>query len=224
MANKKIHNKGQARLFSNPILEALTRSHPLVIWGIYIPLLSYIGYRGVEYYRIDGWVAAGVFASGIFFWSFFEYMAHRYLFHWVTENSRISRITYLLHGNHHEYPRDRHRLFMPPLPSLLISGFLFGIMNLLMGSYAWLFFPGFMLGYLCYASMHYAIHAWHPPVKWLKPLWRNHHLHHYSNEEKGFGVSSQIWDHVFGTTFNLKQYKEDKAKVKQLMFEEAESK
>ena len=69
-----------------------------------------------------------------------------------------------------------------------------------------------------YGSMHYAIHAWNPPFKWMKPLWRNHHLHHYKNEHNGFGVSSTLWDHIFGTMFDLKNEKEDKEKVKELMF------
>jgi len=80
------------------------------------------------------------------------------------------------------------------------------------------FFPGFILGYLMYASMHYAIHAWHPPFKWMKPIWRNHHLHHYKDEERGFGVSSHVWDKVFGTSFDLKKEKEDKEAVRKLMF------
>jgi sterol desaturase/sphingolipid hydroxylase (fatty acid hydroxylase superfamily) len=89
----------------------------------------------------------------------------------------------------------------------------------MMGSHALMFFPGFLLGYLLYASMHYAIHAWNPPFKWMKPLWRNHHLHHYKNEHHGFGVSSTLWDLVFGTMFDLKNEKEDKEKVKALQFE-----
>jgi sterol desaturase/sphingolipid hydroxylase (fatty acid hydroxylase superfamily) len=53
----------------------------------------------------------------------------------------------------------------------------------------------------------------------MKPLWRNHHLHHYKNEHHGFGVSSTLWDLVFGTMFDLKNEKEDKEKVKALQFE-----
>jgi sterol desaturase/sphingolipid hydroxylase (fatty acid hydroxylase superfamily) len=34
----------------------------------------------------------------------------------------------------------------------------------------------------------------------------------------GFGVSSTLWDHVFGTMFDLKKEKEDKEKVQSLMF------
>ena len=112
---------------------------------------------------------------------------------------------------------------MPPLPSIILSSAIFGMQYLALGNNVFPFFPGFILGYLLYASIHYAIHAWNPPFKWMKPLWRNHHLHHYKDEHKGFGVSSTIWDHVFGTMFDLKKEQEDKAKVEELMFEKKET-
>jgi sterol desaturase/sphingolipid hydroxylase (fatty acid hydroxylase superfamily) len=215
----KIHNKGQARLFNNRFLEALTKTHPLIIWGMYLPLIVYMIYyshTGLAY--TIGQVCL-LFLGGIFFWTFFEYMAHRFIFHWISENPRIQKLAYLLHGNHHHYPRDKQRLFMPPVPSILIASTIFGIMYVLLGSKAFMFFPGFILGYLLYGTMHYAIHAWPPPFKWMKPLWRNHHLHHYKNEQNGFGVSSTLWDHVFGTMFDLKNEKEDKEKVNALLFD-----
>jgi sterol desaturase/sphingolipid hydroxylase (fatty acid hydroxylase superfamily) len=43
-------------------------------------------------------------------------------------------------------------------------------------------------------------------------------LHHYKSEERGFGVSSHIWDKVFGTAFDLKKEKENKEEVQKLMF------
>jgi hypothetical protein len=43
MEFEKIHNKGQARLFKSDFLEALTKAHPLVIWGMYLPVLFYLG-------------------------------------------------------------------------------------------------------------------------------------------------------------------------------------
>ncbi len=108
---------------------------------------------------------------------------------------------------------------MPPVPSLLIASAIFGLMYLAMNEYVFLFFPGFIFGYLLYGSMHYAIHAFNPPFKWMKSLWRNHHLHHYKEEEKGFGVSTTLWDRIFGTMFDLQKEKEDKEKVNALMFE-----
>lgn len=219
MKFEKIHNKGQARLFKNDFLEMLTKTHPLVIWGMYIPILSYIIYLAATKYEYGTITIISVFLGGAFFWSFFEYIAHRWLFHWEPKGDFAKKFVYTLHGNHHHYPRDRQRLFMPPVPSLIISTTLFSIFYLIMGTYALMFFPGFLIGYLMYGTMHYAIHAWNPPFKWMKGLWRNHHLHHYKNEHNGFGVSSTIWDHVFGTMFDLKSEKEDKDKVQELMFE-----
>jgi len=215
---EKIHNKGQARLFKNQYLEMLTKTHPLVIWGIYLPIIVYMLYYSGSHVDYSALRVALTFLGGMVFWSLFEYIAHRYIFHWVTESSSAKKIVYVLHGNHHHYPRDRERLFMPPVPSLIIASVVFSLMYLLMGTNAFMFFPGFILGYLMYGSMHYAIHAWNPPFKWMKPLWRNHHLHHYKNEHMGFGVSSTLWDHVFGTMFDLNKEKEDTDKVKELMF------
>ena len=224
MKPDKIQNKGQARLFENPALEALTKTHPLVIWGMYIPIHAFILYYAAVHLDFSAGKIIGWFLSGMAFWSLFEYFAHRYLFHMEPSNEMGKRIAYIMHGNHHEYPRDRQRLFMPPVPSLILAGIIFSVQYLILGNLSFAFFPGFMIGYLLYGTMHYAIHAMKPPFKWMKPLWRNHHLHHYKDEEKGFGVSSTIWDHVFGTMFDLRREKEDDEKVKNLMFDDQRAK
>ena len=198
MELNKIKNKGQARLFKSPFLELLTKTHPFVIYSIYFPVISFMLYYGVEYLGVDVGTEALICFSGLLFWTFFEYLMHRYLFHFITESRAGQRFVYTLHGVHHEYPRDRERLFMPPVPSIIISSLIFGGMYLLMGVYALSFWPGFIFGYMLYGTMHYSIHSYAPP-RWLTALWRNHHLHHYKYPEKGFGVSSVLWDHVFGT-------------------------
>ncbi|MBK8829971.1 MAG: sterol desaturase family protein [Saprospiraceae bacterium] len=215
---EKIENSGQARLFNSRYLEVLTKAHPLLIWGMYLPLIIYMLYyshSSLDYTILKVFL---LFIGGVFFWTFFEYIAHRFIFHLETTSERGKKIVYIFHGNHHHYPKDKTRLFMPPLPSILISGTIFGLMYLVMQLNAFAFFPGFMLGYLLYGSIHYAIHAWRPPFSWARNHWRNHHLHHYQNEHMGYGVSSTLWDHVFGTMFDLKNIKEDKKKVKELMY------
>ena len=214
----KIYNKGQAQLFKNEYLEYLTKTHPLVIWGMYLPVLILLPYYSLKTLHFNGLGVFLLFITGMLFWSLTEYILHRFVFHYHAESEKGKKIHYVLHGNHHEYPRDRERLFMPAAPSLIIASTLFLLMFLVLGRNVFPFFPGFMCGYLIYGSMHYAIHAWNPPFKWMKGLWRNHHLHHYKNDDMGFGVSSTLWDHVFGTMFNLKKEKEDKAKVRELMF------
>lgn len=218
MKFEKIHNKGQAQLFKNSYLEMLTKTHPLVIWGMYLPVIGGLLYYASAKLGFQVWVIALAFLGGMLFWTFFEYIMHRFVFHMVAESERAQKIVYVMHGNHHHFPRDKERLFMPPVPSIILASLVFSIMYLLIGKFVFMFFPGFILGYLMYGTMHYAIHAWNPPFKWMKPLWRNHHLHHYKNEHRGYGVSTTIWDRVFGTMFDLKREKEDKVKTKELMF------
>lgn len=218
MKFEKINNKGQAQLFNNSYLEVLTKTHPLVIWGLYFPLSIALMYYSATTLDTAFWKITLIFIAGLFFWTLFEYVMHRFAFHYVAESERAKKFVYIVHGNHHHYPRDKERLFMPPVPSLILASVIFSLLYLLLGKTAFVFFPGFLVGYLMYGTMHYAIHAWNPPFKWLKPLWRNHHLHHYKDEGKGYGVSTTLWDHVFGTMFDLKKEKEDKEKVKELIF------
>ena len=200
----KIHNKGQARLFNNTFLESLSKTRPWVIYSIYIPVSSYMLYYSYRELGFSFQFVVGLFLAALVAWSLFEYFAHRFLFHYEPDTEFGKRIVYIFHGNHHEYPRDKMRLFMPPIPSVIFASVLFSIIygiSLLItgsGNYAFAFFPGFIVGYLLYVSMHYAIHAF-PPPKGMKALWRNHHLHHYKDPEKGFGVSNTLWDHIFRT-------------------------
>jgi len=214
----KIHNKGQAQIFRNQYLEYFTKTHPLVIWAMYLPIIILLPYYSATRLDFNGLVVSLLFLGGIFFWTFFEYIMHRFVFHWVSDNPKIQRMSYVLHGNHHEFPRDKQRLFMPPVPSLIIASLIFLLMYAVLREFVFSFFAGFILGYLMYGSMHYAIHAWNPRYKWMKPIWRNHHLHHYKSEEKGFGVSSHLWDKIFGTAFDLKKEKENKEEVQKLMY------
>jgi 4-hydroxysphinganine ceramide fatty acyl 2-hydroxylase len=194
----KIKNKGQARLFKNTYMEMMTKTHPVVIYSMYLPVIALMLYYGANYKAVPIIKEIALFLSGALFWSLFEYAMHRYIFHMIVESDRAKRIIYTMHGVHHEFPRDKERLFMPPVPSLIVASIVFSLMYTVLGWYALAFFPGFLFGYLMYGSMHYAIHAFAPP-KFLKALWRNHHLHHYKTPDKGFGVSSVIWDVIFGT-------------------------
>ena len=176
----------------------MTKTHPIVVYCMYFPVIAFMLYYGATHKNVAVGLEILLFISGTLFWTFFEYLMHRFLFHMHVEGPRARKFVYTMHGVHHEYPRDKERLFMPPVPSIILATIIFYTMYLIMGWKALSFFPGFLFGYIVYGSMHYAIHAFAPP-KFMKALWRNHHLHHYKAPEKGFGVSSVLWDIVFKT-------------------------
>jgi len=47
--------------------------------------------------------------------------------------------------------------------------------------------------------MHYIQHIFKAPKGFFKSWWANHAVHHYKDQTKAYGVSSPLWDYVFGT-------------------------
>jgi sterol desaturase/sphingolipid hydroxylase (fatty acid hydroxylase superfamily) len=199
MAVLKPQNKGTKQLFTNPILEKLSRTHiavPLVVFFLYSAGLLY---WSITHTSLSALVTGGMFVVGVFAFTWFEYWAHRSLFHMGTHTKKREEIQYTIHGVHHEFPKDKTRLAMPPLLSITISTLLLLLFRLIMGDYVFAFLPGFLTGYAAYLSVHYMVHAYQPPKNFLKYLWINHATHHYKNGEMVFGVSSPFWDYVYGT-------------------------
>src|SRR5688500_17344431 len=98
--NVKPKNKAQAVLFQSPYLEILTKSHPLVIWGIFLPVSAYLMWLGVSEHALSLRYAVIIFITGVLSWTLFEYLMHRYVFHFVSESPRVQKFIYTAHGIH----------------------------------------------------------------------------------------------------------------------------
>ncbi|WP_250630838.1 sterol desaturase family protein [Rhodoflexus caldus] len=195
----KPKNNGTKQLFQNPILEKLTRTHIAVPISLFIGISAGLIYYGTILTNLAAWQFVALFFVGLFVFSFVEYTVHRRVFHMEPDTPRKAKLQYTMHGVHHEYPKDKDRLAMPPLLSLTISSVLGVLFYWLMGDYMFGFLPGFLTGYAAYLFVHYAVHAFAPPKNFLKVLWINHGIHHYKDHDKAFGVSSPLWDWVFRT-------------------------
>lgn len=195
----KPQNKGTKRLFKNPILEKLSRTHiavPLVIFFFYSAGLLY---WSATHTALSVWTTIGMFLLGVISFTWLEYNVHRYVFHMKTYTALREKLQYTMHGVHHEFPKDKDRLAMPPLLSITIGTVLLLIFRVLLGDFVFAFLPGFMVGYALYLAIHYMVHAYQPPKNFLKALWVNHGIHHYKDGEIIFGVSSPLWDYIYGT-------------------------
>jgi len=192
-------NKGTKKLFENPILEKLSRTHisvPLTIFMLYAVSLLY---WDVSHTSLSAAATVGLFILGFLSFTFVEYIVHRYVYHISTGTEWRKKFQYKAHGVHHEFPKDKDRLAMPPLLSITVATILLLFFRLVMGDLAFAFLPGFLVGYAYYLSVHYVVHIYQPPKNFLRVLWINHSIHHYKDGDTVFGVSSPLWDYVFGT-------------------------
>ncbi len=205
MHDDAVYRNTIARMFRWSFIEFFSKVHPVVPALIFVPVLAVALSASV---RTVGLVTLPLVLGGVLFWSITEYVLHRWLFH-IAPTNLISRIIYVyLHGIHHHYPEDHFRLVMVPIISVPLAigfWFLFGAIlpaPLVAGA-----FTGMTLGYLAYDYCHYATHHIKiPSGAWAKPLAsvlrgqrKRHLMHHFGNHDKGFGVSTGLWDHVFGS-------------------------
>ncbi len=196
----KPQTKGSKKLSRYPLIERLSRTNSAVPITVFLVLATILMVWGFLYTTIDWWVQSALFVFGVLLFSLFEYLVHRYLFHMITNTVIKEKIQYAVHGVHHEFPKDTGRLAMPTIVSVFIVTMLYFLFIGTMGEYTFGFLPGFITGYALYLTVHYVVHAYQPPKNFLKPLWINHGIHHYKDNERAFGVSSPLWDYVFRTT------------------------
>lgn len=192
-------HKGSAQLFKNPVLERLSHTHialPVSIFLLTAVISLSYGFRNG---LLSGVSAFGLFLGGWFLFTFAEYAVHRYLYHLPASTPQRAKFQYTMHGVHHEYPKDKTRLAMPPIVTVFVASLLFFVFRLVFGTWAFGILAGFTFGYALYLFVHYAIHAYAPPKNFLKVWWTHHAQHHYRQDEIAFGVSSTLWDHIIGT-------------------------
>ncbi len=195
-----------ARMFRSDFFEFFSKVHPVVPGAMYLPVVLYGARAGLAGLGALPW-ASGLF-GGVLLWTLAEYVLHRYVFH-IAPRGPVSKFIYFQsHGIHHQYPDDFYRLLMVPAVSLPLAGLFYALFAAtLPGPWAATVFAGFVLGYLAYDYIHFAVHFMKPPrhpalapfTAWFKHARRRHLVHHFDSHERGYGVSTGLWDHVFGT-------------------------
>lgn len=172
-------------------------SSPINYWAALITdavAAAVFGVVGAIWYSGSLLVAAVLVPLGFLLWGFFEYVLHRWVLHGFHSPARRE------HSRHHGQPRA------PISTPCLVIPFLAVVMCALLASVmprgaAALLTFGIYLGYNYFAIVHHLQH--HRPGA-LSGTWffgrqlRLHEVHH-QHPHVYFGISTSIWDHVFGT-------------------------
>jgi sterol desaturase/sphingolipid hydroxylase (fatty acid hydroxylase superfamily) len=143
--------------------------------------------------------AAFAILGGMVVWSFLEYAIHRFILH---NRSLFAQD----HDAHHAEPKAL--IGTPTWLTLLlmIAGIYLPASYLLHPGLGLTFGFGVTLGYLVYSFAHYSLHHWNFSDIGLLYRWKRlHALHHFAGPEGNFGVTSSLWDHVFGTALRKKR-------------------
>ncbi len=188
------------RMFKSDFMEFFSHVHPATPLLLYAPVIACMLYLAFGQSRLSILTVAGLFLIGALIWTLLEYIIHRYAFHHEPRTRLGKQLHFIVHGVHHDYPNDAKRLVMPPAVSIPLAVAFYALFFGTLGRFAPAVSAGFGFGYVCYDTIHYAIH--HFPMK--RGIWRwlkQYHLrHHFHDDHAGYGVSSPLWDYVFRTT------------------------
>lgn len=203
MAKNFVSNKDvTVRMFKSDLMESFSRVHPAVPLIVYVPVILYFLYRSIIVLEISAGYIVLFIIVGIFIWTFTEYFLHRFIFHFKAKSEFGKRIHFIFHGVHHDYPNDSRRLVMPPSVSVPLAVIFYFLFDVVIGhTFVAPFFIGFIIGYLFYDMTHYAVHHFNIHNKIWLALKKHHMRHHFQDAEKGYGVSSPLWDNIIGTNF-----------------------
>jgi sterol desaturase/sphingolipid hydroxylase (fatty acid hydroxylase superfamily) len=127
-----------------------------------------------------------LFAAGLLTWTFYEYVVHR----WVSHALPVFKY---LHGLHHAAQKDY--IALHPAATLAI----YAAFWLAFGSGSSAFMVGFSVGYIIYATLHTLFHYARIERGGLLFAAKQRHALHHRIDSVNFGVSSGLWDAVFGT-------------------------
>lgn len=170
------------------------------LYLIWVPVALLCIYVAYTHYQLGPLQIITGFFAGVFFWTFLEYLIHRFIFHWQPSSKSLKTIVYKLHGKHHEYPTLRNTFMWPSWTVIFgVVGYLLQIVLQIPAGYRELLVAGIAVGFLGYETVHYGTHHWSAHSRLWKFFKRYHALHHYKEANKNYGVTTSLWDHVFGT-------------------------
>lgn len=144
------------------------------------------------------WILMNIvlFALGALTWTFAEYALHNWVGHKLKGRTDISREHLAHHSKQHYFTSTKKKILTACqviLPMFLVLAWPLGWM------WSASFSVGFGLCYFGYEWMHRRLHT-HPPQNWYGRWARKHHFyHHFGNPKFNHGVTTPIWDWVFGT-------------------------
>jgi len=186
-------------MFKSDFMEFFSHVHPSIPLVLYVPAIAYMLYSSIWRHQLPILLVVALFFVGVLIWTLLEYVIHRQIFHYQPTTPVGKKLHFIVHGVHHDYPNDAKRLVMPPVISIPLAIIFYVLFLLLFGKGAPAIWAGLVAGYVCYDSIHYAIHHFPMQSRLLNRLKQHHLRHHFHNDQAGYGVSSPFWDYVFRT-------------------------
>ncbi len=193
--------KSQFMIQDRPnLVKYFVSKNPIHLLLFVLPLLVYFAFQILKH-SIDVQKVILCFVAGVLYWSFLEYVIHRFAYHSRYPFRWLKYFLGSFHMYHHMDMSDRRVLnagflmiyglipiFLSPF---ILMGLNFGLVSALG--------LGLVSYYYFYECVHFILHYKVYETGYLGYIQRYHLYHHDRAPLKNFGNTSHLWDVLLGT-------------------------
>jgi sterol desaturase/sphingolipid hydroxylase (fatty acid hydroxylase superfamily) len=188
----------QTRLERNQRVDRFQLYKPFIFYTIVVSAMQFAVVGGGES-SLGG--AAALFVVGLLTWGLYEYATHRWVLHREPKAEGFNLPGNLTHLRHHADPNSLQRLNVQLSESVPVCVVYFLAAWGLAGSWqsATHLYTGLIAGYFFYEYLDFQAH--HGTTRGrLTRYFRKYHLqHHHYDATVRYGVTSPLFDYIFGT-------------------------
>lgn len=135
---------------------------------------------------------------GVVLWTLTEYWVHRTVMHAPGRKNPFA----VEHLDHHRRPlrteqlRFDRNLWWKVAGGMVTFALVWPLAGLWSAAAAAV---AFAASYAWYTDVHHRIHHVEPTSAYRRWALRQHHTHHFGGPRTNYGVTTPLWDHIFGT-------------------------
>lgn len=171
-------------------------------WAGYVANLALVAWLCGQALSWDGaihsrlslvqWIVCSV--AGLVLWTFSEYWLHRSIYHEIESPLQVG------HDLHHDEPKA---LMGVPwyLTTVALVGLYYALASVFDPAKTGVVMGLTWLGYIGYCFVHHSIHHFHFKNPYFRHVLK-HHLVHHVHPNLNWGITTDVWDRVFGTKRN----------------------
>ncbi|MBU2917616.1 MAG: 4-hydroxysphinganine ceramide fatty acyl 2-hydroxylase [Psychrosphaera sp.] len=181
----------------------------LVFFAAKNPLWVFVGASPLLFYFLSqieaiNWLSIICITLGLVFWTFLEYVIHRWIYHININSRKLRFVIDGFHFYHHHIMNDRRVLNAGFLTLYLVSALILPPFYLIFNltpqpELFYQFALGILMGNLFYEFVHFQIHYKRHSRGYLRSIQNYHLYHHQKRWNKNYGNTSSFWDRIFNT-------------------------
>lgn len=169
-------------------------------------VLAVVGLASTLHLAESAWGPLLAAAVTLVVYPLVEYALHRWILHarWPYKSPWTAKAWKRVHYDHHQNPHDLSVLFgalYTTLPTILAITLPLGWLVAGAAGAAAAMTTG-LLVFAVYEFCHCVQHLpFTPRNGWLREIKKRHLAHHFHSEQGNFGITSGVWDRIFGTFY-----------------------